>query len=77
MSRVFDPAAALQDFLAKNDMTVKSAPVAPAKLSEQNVISAAKAAAADLRSTVQDKLTLRAEKVAIVRHMFRTAARLA
>lgn len=76
MSRVFDPAVALQDFLAKNDMTVKSAPAAPAKTSERAVIDGAKAAAANLRATVDDKLALRAEKVAIVRHIYRTAARL-
>ena len=77
MSRHFDPAKSLAEFLSKHDMTVKPELAPAAKTSAPSIIAAAKAAASELGATAIPALELRAQKVAIVRHMFRVAARLA
>lgn len=77
MSRHFDPAKSLSEFLAKHDMTTKPSASTEKTSSPASVIAAAKSAASDLGATAIPALELRAQKVAIVRHMFRVAARLA
>lgn len=75
MNRHFDPAKSLTEFLASHDMTAKPS-YTPAKTSAEAIIESAKSAAADLVTAVKPALELRAQKVAIVKHMFRVAAHL-